>query len=213
MHARSEILSSMIYAIFSINVPEVCVETMKEPGSKKERLAFISKWDDDLEHICHKNVDCTKRMKDIKKQLAKIHLISALVKNDDANLNNVLSKEDNVFVIDAGRGFEFGSNFGKLRPSKREYNQKADEFCSLVDPRVEHNKMFKCPFKKYTMKNTDNLIVWLDSCWDEGKINALIKKSKIEKGEMIFINLKLRFDDIKTQLQELNKDNTLCQRK
>lgn len=205
MHARSEFLAIKIYAIFGVSVPKVYIETMEEPRSKKEKLAFISKWEDGLERIGSGNADYTKKTKDIRKQLAKTHLISVLVKNLDAGANNTLFKNGRIFVIDAGNSFRFGTR------EDSSYGPEASEFCGSAS-KEKHwgGKIFNSAFKKYTMNNTDYLISWLNRHWDEHEIKAAIKASGINDSEMIFTNLKLRFKHLKTLLQELEEDNTLC---
>lgn len=204
MHARTELLAVMIYAIFGITAPKVQLQMMTAPWSTKPELAYISEWDNDLERICPKDNDCTARMREIKNQLARVHLVSAIIKNNDAVPKNILFKDGKVVVVDVGSSFKFGSR-------DRKYEPQAYEFCSLINKQHDSAKNFRYAFKKYTMKKSAHLINWLDSCWNEHKIKAAISKSGVDDGEMIFTNLKLRFEYVKELLRELPENNTLCQ--
>ena len=200
MHARAEFLAIAIYAIFGIDIPKVHLKLMKNPWSNKQQLAFISEWEDDLGRIHSNNITYN-----ISKQLAKIHLISALIKNTDAGAKNTLLQDSRVLVIDAGKSFKFGSG-------DRLFGPKIEKFCDMVDPEKHlGGKIFAPAFKRYTIKKSDHLIDWLNHGWDRDKIKRAIKRSGIDDGEMVFANLQLRFQHLKMLLQDLQAGELSCQ--
>ena len=204
-HARVEFLANTIYAMFGIYVPKTYLAIMQKPKSKREQLAYISEWQNNLKMLCHKSGDCNNRISDFDKQLAKVHLISVLIKNTDVNRYNILYKNDRVLVVDPGASFVFGASGSQV------YNAESRGFCSLVSPSSRTHEIFASAFEHYTIQHADYLISWLDRHWDDHKIKAAIKASGIKHHAMIFANMKARFECIKIQLQELKDNNALCQ--
>ena len=78
------------------------------------------------------------------------------------------------------------------------------DFEKLIDPRNKFimAKIFQESFINYTLKNTQNLIDWLNDVWEEEKVNEIFVKSGVEDQRILEV-LKLNFQKMIKKLERI----------
>jgi len=127
-------------------------------------------------------------------QIAKLHIISALIKNEILNSNNVRLENNKIIVAEP---------YMNLPDSTLETNEPYD----LINSNMLSisASIFAYPYNNYTISHATDLIKWLDNLWDDNKILELVKSSGVDNHEAVFITLKLRYKALKQLLSEPSK--------
>ena len=195
-------LKNKLYNLFGFStLPQYLLDRSEiKSNSYSSDRAIITK----IDHFLKPLSSCIEEEADrIPEQLAKLHIVSALI--DELSILNKNDKDYGAFIKNdqlwIGHICNPSSNWSETFAVTTNILKKS--ITPTYNP--ETAKIAKKIFQNYTLKHIQEIIAWLDSSWDEQKISALFKDSEIT-DEQLLTNLKLRFQDIRSNLEKTKQN-------